>query len=157
MDNVPMEYLIQLINNRILIASILCWLAAQIIKTIINAVLTKDFDLRRMIGDGGMPSAHSATVTGLALMTGLECGFDTPVFAVAVILASVVMHDATGVRYETQKQATAIEQIVSWFNEMLEENISLEVKLKKFVGHSKLQVLVGALVGVIVTLLLYFL
>ena len=151
-----MEFLLQLTDNIILITSLLSWFTAQVIKTVINAVIMQDFDLRRMIGDGGMPSAHSATVTGLALMTGLECGFDTPVFAVAVILAAVVMHDASGVRYETQKQATAIEQIVSYFNELLEENISLDVKLKKFVGHSKLQVVAGAIVGIAVSLLVYF-
>ena len=151
-----MEYIFQLINNRILITAFACWLCAQVIKTAINAWLTQSLDLSRMLGDGGMPSSHSATVTGLALMTGLECGFDTAEFAIALILAVVVMHDATGVRYETQKQANAIEQIVSYVNELFEENLSLEVKLKKFVGHSKLQVFIGSLVGIIITLFIYF-
>lgn len=151
-----MEYVIQVINNEILVNAVLCWFVAQVIKTIVNAALTQELDWRRLVGDGGMPSAHTATVIGLALMTGLKEGFDTPLFAVSAVLAAVVMHDATGVRYETQKQATAIEQIVSYFNELAEENISLDVKLKKFVGHSKMQVLAGALVGAAVTLIVYF-
>ena len=151
-----MEYVIQILDNRILVTAAICWFVAQVIKTLVNWALTDEFDWRRMIGDGGMPSSHSATVTGLALMTGLETGFNTPAFAIATILAAVVMHDATGVRYETQKQATAIEQIVSYFNELMEENISLEVKLKKFVGHSKMQVFAGAAVGAIVTCIIYF-
>ena len=156
MDNVRMEYINQLLNNDILITAIICWLVAQVAKTIINAYLTQSLDLSRLLGDGGMPSAHTATVTGMALMTGLQLGFDSPLFAVAAVLDVVVMHDATGVRYETQQQTNAIEQIVSYFNELTEENISLEVKLKKFVGHSKMQVFVGFCVGILVTLVIYF-
>lgn len=155
MDNDPMDIIMEILDNRILITALICWLCAQVIKVIVNAALTNTLDWRRLIGDGGMPSAHSATVTGLAVMTGLEAGFDSPAFAISVVLAIVVMHDATGVRYETQKQASAIEELVSYFNELLEENISLDVKLKKFVGHSKMQVFVGGIVGLVASILVY--
>ena len=93
-----MEYIKLFFTNRILIAGLLGWAAAQVLKTIIYLIINKELRLERLFGDGGMPSGHSATVSAVALSTGLECGFDSAVFAVAFIMAIIVMHDAAGVR-----------------------------------------------------------
>ena len=98
-----------------------------------------------------MPSSHSATVTAMAIACGIEAGFDTPIFAVATIFALVVMHDATGVRRETGKQAKIINDLVK---QVYEEDMTPDEILKEFVGHTPLQVCVGAVLGGVVALLI---
>ena len=102
-----------------------------------------------------MPSAHSATVVSLALMCGIAEGFDSTVFALAAMFAFIVMHDALGVRRETGKQAVSIiemaELLNSYFGEK-DEEIKTD-KLKVLVGHTPLQVVCGALVGIVVVAL----
>lgn len=92
--------------NPILIVGAVAWLFSQVSKAIIYLIINKRFQLERLVGDGGMPSSHSATVTSVAVITGLRCGLDSPIFAIAAILALIVMHDAMGVRQETGKQAS---------------------------------------------------
>ena len=141
-----------IVYNDVLIVSLASWLIAQLIKIIINAVVNKKFDIERLFGDGGMPSGHSATVTAMALMVGFRLGFDNPVFGVAMVFAIVVMHDATGVRQEAGKHARSIIELTDLFNEYLlehDERVKLD-KLKTLVGHTPLQVICGAGVGIIV-------
>ncbi|MBP5261809.1 MAG: divergent PAP2 family protein [Clostridiales bacterium] len=145
-----MEYLYQLIDNSILITGLCAWILAQILKTFTYLIVNREFKLERLFGDGGMPSGHSATVTSVAVMTGLSQGFDSPVFAVAAILAIVVMHDAMGVRLETGKQAKAINDMQEFINKMSGKELTDEEKLKEFVGHTPLQVCMGALLGIVV-------
>jgi acid phosphatase family membrane protein YuiD len=149
-----------ILNNDVLIVALSSWLVAQIAKIVINAIVTKEFNLERLFGDGGMPSGHSATVTAAALMTGIcaEDGFASPVFGLALVFAIVVMHDATGVRQEAGKHARYIIEIVEVLNEYLDylvendEKVKVE-KLKTLVGHTHLQVFFGALTGIIVVIL----
>ena len=101
-----------LLHNDLLIDALYAWLVAQIIKTIIYAVVNKTLDFQRLFGDGGMPSGHSATVTALATTAALDFGLDSPVFAVSFILAIIVMHDAMGVRLEAGKHAKAINELM---------------------------------------------
>lgn len=142
-----MEILEQLIHNRVLLCGGCAWISAQILKTIIHAILNRGLDLKRLLGDGGMPSGHSATVTAVALSTGLTAGFDSPLFAVAAFLAIIVMHDAMGVRRETGKQAKALNDLMAI---IYDEGTAPEIKLKEFVGHSPLQVFFGFILGIIV-------
>ena len=151
-----MEYLNQLISNRILWAGLIGWGSAQILKTIIFLIVNKRLELERLFGDGGMPSGHSATVTAVALSTGLECGFGSPLFAVAMIMAIVVMHDASGVRLETGKQAKVINDMMEFMEKLGGTELSNEEKLKEFVGHTPLQVGMGFVLGVIVALAFHF-
>jgi acid phosphatase family membrane protein YuiD len=128
---------------------------AQVVKTILYAVMNGGIDWERLFGDGGMPSGHSATVTAMALMTGFRCGFDNPIFGLAMVLAIVVMHDATGVRQEAGKHARSIIELTEIFNEYIAEDddeLKLE-KLKTLVGHTPLQVVCGAGVGIVVVVL----
>ena len=143
-------YLNQLISNRILVGGIIGWASAQIIKTIIFLIVNRKLQLERLVGDGGMPSAHSTTVTSVAMLAGLELGFDSPIFAVAAIMAIVVMHDAMGVRLETGKQAKVLNDMMDLFEKMNGAELSNQQKLKEFVGHTPLQVICGAVLGVIV-------
>lgn len=144
-----MEWLSQLISNRILICSLSAWAAAQVIKTILYAIINKTFEFERLFGDGGMPSGHSATVTAMAVSSGIAYGFDSAVFAIAAIVAIVVMHDATGVRRETGKQAKIINELLS---DLKDSKLPDEEKLKELVGHTPLQVLCGAVLGAVMAI-----
>lgn len=137
-------------NNRLLFNALIAWAAAQALKTVVYALVNRKLDIRRLFGDGGMPSGHSATVTALAVTAGLEYGLESAVFAVSAILAIVVMHDAMGVRLEAGKHAKALNELL----ELASSDLAGEVKLKEFVGHTPLQVAFGCLLGLVVALLL---
>ena len=151
-----MQWFIDFITNPFIIAGISSWLLAQIAKFIIYAIVNKTFDLSRLHGDGGMPSGHSATVGGLAMMCALRCGFDSPMFAIAFVLATIVCHDAMNVRLESGKHAAMLNDLVEWFNETMKAGFT-EEKLKEFLGHTKLQVYVGVTLGALNALALNFL
>ena len=144
-----MEFVTGVLHNNILLAAFWAWLIAQILKTIIYVLVNKNFNPERLLGDGGMPSSHSATVMALVTSTAFYYGAETFEFAVAAIMALIVMHDAMGVRRETGKQAKVINNMMDWFVE-LNSNIPPEEKLKEFVGHSPMQVFFGALLGIAV-------
>ena len=151
-----MKVLQGLLDNDILLAGILSWFVAQVIKTILYAVINKELDMTRLMGDGGMPSAHSATVTAVAAMTGLLCGFGSPLFALACILAIIVMHDAMGVRLETGKQAKLLNEMVTLLEALGQPKLSMEKKLKEFVGHTPSQVMAGMLLGIVVAVVYFY-
>ena len=102
-----------------------------------------------------MPSGHSATVTSLAELAALVCGPGSAECAIALILAIVVCHDATGVRRETEKQAHLLTEIAKHFETLVEEPIP-EIKLKLFVGHTPTQVAAGIILGIINAIVMYF-
>ena len=149
-----MNYLEQLLQNQILINAIAGWFCAQVLKTITHLIVYRKLVLERLIGDGGMPSAHSATVCALATTTLISLGPASPEFAIAAILAIIVMHDACGVRLETGKQALILNEIMEIIEDMSSKSITPENKLKIFVGHTKLQVFMGGLLGIVVAVLL---
>ena len=152
-----MDFL-KILTNPVLLIPACSWIIAQLLKAIINAITNKKFSLDRLFGDGGMPSGHSATVTALATMSGLTKGFDSVEFAIAAIFAIVVMHDALGVRRETGKQAVSIIKIAELLNDYFsehDEHIKTD-KLKVLVGHTPLQVVMGALLGATISLAYYF-
>ena len=146
-----MDIVNELIQNKILICAAISWATAQVLKTIIHAIVNKTLDPRRLFGDGGMPSAHSATVTSVAVSCGFVCGFDSPIFAVALIFAFIVMHDAMGVRLETGKQAKVLNDLM----EIFYTEGTPEQKLKEFVGHTPLQVISGFVLGLIVASIIF--
>lgn len=152
-----MEYLNQLLRNEIVFAGIFAWAVAQILKTIIHSVINRKLELSRLVGDGGMPSGHSATVTSVALATGLKTGFDSPVFAVACIIAIVVMHDASGVRLEAGRQAKVLNELLKVIVDMGSPDLTPEAKLKEFIGHTHIQVFAGFCLGILSTLLFLYL
>ena len=148
-----MDFLYDLFHNVVFVSAILGWFVAQVLKTLIHMIITKKFVAERMVGSGGMPSSHSATVCGLATAAGITYGGASVEFAMAVIFAIVVMHDAMGVRRETGIQARVINEMLEVFTNMGKE-MSPEEKLKEFVGHTPLQVLAGAILGIIIAVLM---
>lgn len=141
----------ELLHNHLLVNALVAWCMAQILKFVIYLWVNRSIDWNRLLGDGGMPSGHSATVTALAVTAGMEYGLDAPVFAVCVVLAIIVMHDAMGVRREAGKHAQAINELLDLLSR---EEIPDDVKLKEFLGHSPLQVCCGAILGLVLALIL---
>lgn len=144
-----MDFLRGLSSNEIFLSAALGWLVAQILKTIIHTALTKTFVAERMVGSGGMPSSHSSTVCALAASTYFRYGSASFEFAIAAFFAIVVMYDAIGVRRETGIQAKVLNEMMELFSNM-GKDVSMEDKLKEFVGHTPLQVLAGALLGILI-------
>ena len=146
----------QLLSNYLLMSALVSWFVAQLIKTAIDAYFNKGINWERMTGSGGMPSSHSSPVVALATAAGVSYGVDSAIFAVALIFAIVVMYDATGVRRETGKQAVILNRLLldnpfSWTGKEFEK------KLKEYVGHSPLQVLMGAILGLMIALIMGYL
>lgn len=143
-----MDWIIKLITNPFLLTGLASWFLAQVLKTIIHAIINKKIVWERLFGDGGMPSGHSATVTSMAVFAALRCGPDSYEFAIAAILAVIVCHDAMGVRLETGKQAAIINEVVEVLEKISKEEVA-EERLKTFVGHTPIQVMVGIIIGIL--------
>ena len=144
-------------GNYILSVALLSWLAAQICKTIINYILSGKFEAERMWGAGGMPSAHSALVCSMFMAAAKSQGVNSPIFAIAFILAAIVMYDAMGVRRETGEQAKVLNRMISdWLSEDEDAPAYLAQKgrkLKEKVGHTPFEVLSGALLGILIAVI----
>lgn len=142
-----MNYLSQLAENKILISAATGWVIAQVLKTIIHAYFTKSFVAERLVGGGGMPSSHSATVCALSTATAIQYGLSSFEFAMAAIFSLVVMYDAIGVRQEAGKQAKVLNDMIELFSHM-GKDVDIEKQLKEFIGHTPLQVFMGGLLGI---------
>lgn len=145
-----MNDLQKVINNKFLYVPLIVWFFIQSFKVIYDLVTTKKFNFKRIIGAGGMPSSHTAVVTTLAAMVGKSQGFDTPIFAMAVIFSLVVMYDAAGVRRAAGKQARLLNKIVETPGL---SGVEVQERLVEVLGHTPLQVLVGAVIGIAVGLI----
>jgi uncharacterized protein len=145
------QALAELAANRTLWVPVLIWFAVQLWKVISFLIFHRKLDLSLLWATGGMPSSHSALVVALAITVGIETGFDSPLFAVSAVLAMIVMYDAAGVRQAAGKQAAKINLIVE---ELLSGHPLNEEHLRELLGHTPLQVVVGAVVGLIGALLL---
>ncbi len=147
-----MDKIMDLLHNYVLIVAVVSWLSAQLIKTILWFIMAKEFNPERLVGAGGMPSAHSATVCGMVVAIARTSGFGSSELAIAFVLAAVVMYDAMGVRRAAGEQAKVL-------NKMLEKQIEEDEErdapeLKEFLGHTPLQVLVGSLLGILIALII---
>ena len=134
------------ISKELAIAA-LAWLVAQIIKCIISMAVNHEVSLSIALGSGGMPSSHSATVCALAASIGVRHGTASPLFGIAAIMAFVVMYDALGVRRETGNQGKALNSMLNIFEDM-GTPIPIDKQFKELVGHTPLQVVLGAVLGV---------
>ena len=140
-------------QNKILVTALIGWACSQILKPFTFMIVNKRFDASRLTGDGGMPSSHSTFVTSAAAAAGLNCGWDSPAFAIMTVIAFIVMHDAMNVRYETGKQSKVLNELIEKFNMISDHDVTLEKKLEEFVGHTPLQVGAGFCLGLIVALI----
>lgn len=142
----------QLLYNNILWVSLLAWFIAQLLKVILTLVFNRKLDIRRFVGAGGMPSSHSAFVVSLATSVGKLEGYDSPIFAVAITFALIVMYDAAGIRRAAGKQAAVLNDIL----EQIQTKRSIpEEKLKELLGHTPIEVFAGALLGFIISHLFF--
>lgn len=150
-----MKFFQEIMTNKIFWVALLGWLIAQVIKTIIHLIVTKEFVAERLVGSGGMPSSHSSTVCSLATAVFYEYGAAGFEFAISIALAIIVMHDAMNVRLETGRQAKLLNDIMDTFKSMGRKEFSTQQTLKEFVGHTPFQVLMGAILGVLWAILAY--
>ena len=145
-----MNDLQKVITNEYIYIPLIVWFCVQTFKVIHDLIKTKKLDIKRIMGAGGMPSSHSAVVTCLAAMIGKNVGFDTPMFAIALVFAMIVMYDAAGVRRAAGKQARLLNKIVETPGL---SSVQVQEKLVEVLGHTPLQVFVGAAIGIAVGLL----
>ena len=138
------------INNKYLYVPLIVWFCIQLFKVIYDLITTKKLNFKRIMGAGGMPSSHSAVVTSLATLIGKYQGVDTPIFAMSVVFAMVVMYDAAGVRRAAGKQARLLNKIVETPGL---SGVQVQEKLVEVLGHTPLQVIVGAFIGIVVGIL----
>lgn len=150
-----MNWIKDFITNPFIVTGISSWMLAQITKCILYCAINKKFDLRRLFGAGGMPSSHSATVSSVAIISALHYGVGSFEFAISLILAFIVCHDAMGVRRETGKQAVLIKALTESLKDLTSKKFP-EIKLKDFVGHTPLQVAIGILLGIANAIVMFF-
>ena len=143
--------LMMFITNKYIYVPIILWFGIQLFKLIYDLYTTKKFNFKRILGAGGMPSSHSAVVVSLATLTGKYNGVDSAIFAISLIFAFVVMYDACGVRRAAGKQAKVLNDIV---NTPGLSSLQVQEKLQEALGHSPVQVFVGAAIGLITGLIL---
>ncbi len=144
----------KLLSNEVLVSAVIGWTVAQVLKTMIDFALNRNFSAERLVGSGGMPSSHSATVCGLTTSAALVYGVSSFEFAICFVLASVVMYDAIGVRQETGKQARLLNMIMEQ-NIFKLDNAHIQQNLKELVGHTPLQVFAGAILGIVIALVVH--
>jgi acid phosphatase family membrane protein YuiD len=139
-----------IVHNHVLMVTLLAWAIAQTIKVALGVLRTKKFDFRWFIGTGGMPSAHAAGSSALAIIIGLEYGFQTLVFALAAVFAMVTMFDAQGVRRSTGKQAELLNKILDdiYWRGKIEET-----RLKELIGHTPIEVFMGSIIGILLAVI----
>jgi len=141
-----MSVLSQIAASKALVIPIAAWFIAQVLKTIIQALREKHLNPRYLVSSGGMPSTHAALVCALATTAGIVYGIESGVFAISVILAAIVMHDAAGVRQRVDKQSAILNHLLVEFPKTQPE---FERFLRQLVGHTRFQVIAGAALGIL--------
>jgi len=140
-------FLNEFIANKIFLAAAISWLVAQSIKVLLTFLVDKEIKLERMHGSGGMPSAHTATIVSASTAIGIVEGWSSSIYALSLIMAFIVMYDASGVRRSVGKQAKWLNDII--FDFYKHKHVE-EEKLKELIGHKPTEVVVGAILGIII-------
>ncbi len=148
-----------ILSNNVLLSALYSWFLAQFLKITIEVVKrnrfkTKDFVLRALLGTGGMPSSHSASISSVAVSIGITSGFGSPLFALAFVMVFIVIRDATGVRLSAGRQAQVLNMIIEEL--YIKHNLTYK-KLKEVRGHTALECFVGVIIGIFVSLGIYLL
>ena len=144
------DFFVQLSQNRIFVTVLVAWFIAQSAKVFLGAITEKRFNFRWFVDTGGMPSSHAATVSALATAIGLKYGLSSPIFAVTLVFAWIILMDAQGFRRSTGKQAETLNMILDdiyWKKKIKEE------RLKELLGHTPIEVLIGATIGILVAII----
>ena len=166
-EDTAMHMLETLTGNSLINICFISWFIAQAIKTVIDWRINKSFSRERLVGSGGMPSSHSAMVSSLTIAMARSEGFSSPIFALTLAFAAVVIYDAMGVRRAAGEQAKALNRMLFEYNnifEFLQDHLSLRFDseedlnpteqntLKEYLGHTPLEVIAGALLGILVAM-----
>lgn len=146
-----MNDFITFVQNKYIYVPFFLWFGIQLFKLLYDLVTTKKFNFKRIMGAGGMPSSHSAVVAGLATLIGKYEGVGTPLFALALIIAFVVMYDACGVRRAAGKQAAMLNKLIETPGLT---GVQVSERLVEVLGHTPIQVFVGAIIGIIAGLII---
>lgn len=141
-----------ILSNDVLKVTFWGWFIAQLLKVVFNLIATKNLDLSRFIGSGGMPSSHSSLVTSMTTAIGITEGFNSPIFALAFGVTCITMYDAAGVRYAVGAQAKILNQMLTDIQE--HKFIFKEEKLKELIGHTPKEVIVGGILGVLIAVMM---
>jgi acid phosphatase family membrane protein YuiD len=144
---------VSVFQNQVLIGALLAWSSAQFLKLPIKYARTRSWDWSLLLRAGGMPSSHSALVAATAHGIGLRIGFDSPLFALSIVLAIIVIYDATGIRRQAGQHAIIINTIVKDFLEG--HPTRSQVKLREVLGHSPFEAFVGAVLGIFIAQIVY--
>ncbi len=142
-----------ILGNKILDVVVVAWFIAQFYKVIRSLVVEKRINLRRFWETGGMPSSHASTVSSLAAAVGISQGVGSVLFAISAVFALIVMHDASGIRRAAGKQAGVLNALGKSLSNLFEEKFHQE-QLKELLGHTPVEVLAGAILGVAVAFLM---
>ena len=146
-----MDHVAEFFGNSILITALTGWFVAQVLKVLFVLIWNKRFDIKRMVGSGGMPSSHSAFVVSLACAVGLVEGFSSTFFALSVCFALFVMYDAAGVRRAAGQQARILNKMVEQW-EKGDFSVT-DKRLKELLGHSPIEVIAGAILGFMIAVI----
>lgn len=138
-----------IVMNKGIYVSVLLWLLIQVFKVLYDLITTKKFNFKRILGAGGMPSSHAAIVCAVTTIVGREYGFGSSIFAMAFIFSLIVMYDAAGVRRAAGKQAKMLNKIIETPGL---NGAEVQEKLVEVLGHTPIQVFMGAIIGIIVGL-----
>ena len=147
-----MNFFASVAKNQIFLTVFLAWLLAQTIKVAIGVIREKRFNFKWFVGTGGMPSSHAATVSALAASVGFTFGFMSPFFAISFFFAFIIMFDAQGARRQSGQQAEILNKIIE--DIYLQKGIKQE-RLIELLGHTPIQVFIGAILGVLVAIFCY--
>jgi hypothetical protein len=142
-----MGIVVSIFTNKIFVAAIIGWIFSQGVKVLTSIVKHKKFDLERVMGSGGMPSAHTASVMAATFSAGHNYGYESPVFGLGLVISLIIMYDAAGVRMAAGKQASVIKMIIK---EVGEHRFEFDEELKELLGHTYLEVFVGMALGIII-------
>lgn len=138
-----------------LITCIVSWLVSSILKIPVFYIMHRKFNIKLAFGTGGMPSSHSATMTGTTLAIGLFSGFDNPAFAIAVAISMIVIYDAAGVRREAGFHAEALNRMLEDWFVIAKTPTAEQKKLKEMLGHTPIEVMGGVLTGLVTALIMW--
>jgi acid phosphatase family membrane protein YuiD len=143
---------ILIVKNKVLMISLFSWIIAQTIKVALGILREKRFNFKWFIGTGGMPSSHVAGMMSLATSIGFSVGFTSSQFAIALVVALIVMFDAQGVRRSTGKQAIILNRMLDdiYWGKRIEEQ-----RLKELLGHTPVEVFAGALIGILISVIAF--
>lgn len=142
-----MNFFEGILHNDYFIVAFISWFIAQFLKVVLTLIIEKRLDIERFWGSGGMPSSHTSSVMGVSTAIGLTIGWDSPMFALALVFTMIVMYDASGVRRAVGKQAGILNTMI---HDIYEHKHIEQAQLKELIGHTPFEVIGGAILGIVV-------